>query len=147
MDENKQQADSVNQTDDNQKSGNTAIPVSGQHKEMGPVARVTVEAPLGEYLAASPQEAEPIIPSEVKEAGVELSPNVETPQIKKEEERAGIEASAPNIPVTAVSGKNNIEFPSTEELTQQIKNTSSSDSAHWSAVLMEYILKKLGRNK
>jgi hypothetical protein len=116
-------------------------PVSGSNKEMGPI-----EAPVAEYVAASnPQEIEPVLVPEVKEAGVETAPNGETPELGEEHKKIGI-TKAPEVTPVAVSDTPSVQLPTYTypQVQQQIKDTPVEESAHWLAVLHKFILEKLG---
>lgn len=116
-------------------------PISGPHKEMGP----TVEAPVVEYVSPAGHEVEPVLAPEVKEAGVESSPNIEKPQITEQQQKAGLQPAPEVTPVIASQQTNTIQLPYTyPQVQQKIKATKEDESAHWLMMLYKFILEKSG---
>ena len=117
-------------------------PVSGPHKELGPM----MEAPVAEYVApANPSEIEPVLTPEVKEVGVESAPNVETPQLTEEHKKVGITHAPEATPVTAAMSSQTVQWPYTyQQVEEKIKETTNEDSAHWLFKLHKLVLEKLG---
>ncbi len=114
-------------------------PVSGPLKEHAPL-----ETPSVEYI--KPTEVEPTLHPEVKEAGVEISPNLDRPPLTDEHQRLGIENAKESIPVS-VSQTPSAQLPYTQEQIEMLKkNTSKDDSKHWLVILIEYLSKKLSLN-
>ncbi|MBP6882666.1 MAG: hypothetical protein KBC15_03905 [Candidatus Levybacteria bacterium] len=114
----------------------------GGPKESVPFSSRTVEAPTAEYIR--PTEVAPVIPQEVAEAGVEIAPDREQPQLDETHNAAGVTHSEPaNIPhPTAPTGS--VVLPYTfEQATQIEKTTSEDDSEHWLVLLSKYIMRKL----
>lgn len=111
-------------------------PVGGMGKEMGPIA---------EYIApASPHEIEPVLPTEVKEAGVESVSQQETPKVTDDQKKLGVTLAPAEIPVS-MSSSMAIQIPYTyPQLQQKVKETPVDDSGHWLAVLYTFILERLG---
>lgn len=128
-----------------QPTASVQTPISGPHKEMSPVV---TEAPVQEYVApSSPQEIEPVLPPEVKEAGVEAVTNNEFPKLSEEDRKAGIAPAPEATPVTDVSQQHSVQLPSPLQVEQTIKTTTVQDSAHWHATLLKYLLARLGVKK
>jgi len=112
-------------------------PMSGPHKEAGPV----YQAPVSEYVR--PTEVTPQIPLEVAESGVEASPNIEQPQLTQEHKAVGIQHAKEATPV-AIPTHPTVQLPYTPLEAKEIeKTTSITESKHWLAALTEYLLKKI----
>lgn len=114
-------------------------PVSGPQKEHAPI-----ETSVAEYI--KPTQEEPLLQPEVKEVGVEVSPNLEHPSLTEEHQSLGIEYAKESVPV-AFPKKSSIQLPHTLEQTAMLKKTTNKDdSKHWLLTLAEYLLKKLAFN-
>lgn len=114
----------------------TSNPVSLPQKEQTPIsAKLTSE--VSEIIEAS--EKEPVVPPEVREAGVEQVPDKLT--LTDEHKALGIEHAGESTPAhTQLLGT--VKLPmSEEEALKTIKTTSNTDSKHWLAVLIEKIYK------
>ncbi len=138
------QADSDQTNDSKNQEGATSsslvqYPLSGSQKEHAPL-----EAPIAEYV--KPTEVEPVLHPEVKEVGVEASPNLEHPNLTEEHQRLGIEYAKESVPVSLskTSGTNLPYNP--EQIAMLKKTTHKDDSKHWLVILTEYLLKKLSFN-
>ncbi len=82
-----------------------ARPISGVHKELGPI---------GSSELIKPSEQEPVIPPEVAEAGVETVRDRETPQLTPHDGKAGLSHANEAVSVhTSPSGF--VQLPKTEE--------------------------------
>ncbi len=105
--------------------------MSGPLKEFGP----TVAAPVAEVL--TPSDVEPDIPQEVKEAGVEASPNTEQPKIPQQvQQLTGIKPVSDAVPVPTAPS-DTIQLPMPEpEAEQVIKTKKVADSIRWLATLI-----------
>lgn len=105
--------------------------MSGPLKEFGP----TLAAPVAEVL--TPSDAEPDIPQEVKEAGVEASPNTEQPNISPQvQQLTGIKPVSDAVPLPTAPS-DTIQLPMPEpEAEQLIKTKKVADSIRWLATLI-----------
>ena len=102
-------------------------PVGNVNKEAAPIPQV-VEATPSDHTEIAPK-----LDQELKEAGVEHSPQVEHPQLSLEDKRAGIEAAKASVPISQTSGSQ-VQFPLTEQKIEEIqKTTSIKDSLRWFA--------------
>ncbi len=112
-------------------------PISGPHKEAGPI----LQAPVSEYVR--PSEVTPQIPPEVAEAGVEVAPNKEQPQLTQEHQAVGIQHAKEATPLT-IPTQPTVQLPYTPLEAKEIeKKTSITESKHWLAALTAYLLKKI----
>jgi len=112
-------------------------PISGPHKETGPV----MQAPVSEYLR--PTEVVPQISAEAAEAGVEESPNMEQFQLTSEHTAVGIKHAGNAMPV-AIPTQPAMQLPYTPlEAKEVVRSTSIAESKHWLASLTEFLLKKI----
>ena len=131
---------SVNQSDkivseDKPLSIENDIPVppnamSGPMKEFGPPSAPPTELVM-------PTEAAPDIPQEVKEAGVEESPNTEQPNIPQQvQQTTGIQPAHEAVPVpTAPSDTIQLPMPEIDAV-ETIKKHKVIDSIRWLATLV-----------
>ena len=118
-----------------------ATPVSLPHREAGPgLGRMT------EFV--QPTHAEPVLAPEVKEAGVEVAPNVEQPQIPAAVAQAGVQpakAAVPVQPVTETVVQYLTDQPFSEvEAVKLEKSTKARDSIRW---LATFVLRQIKRIK
>lgn len=114
--------------------------VSGPNKETSPLTRSS--EPL-----IRPSEEEPQLSSEVKEAGVEVSPNPEVPNLTYEDKKAGLSHAKESTPVaTEPSGLVQAPFPTpmtlvqAEEVIKKDKNTN--DSKLWLSTLIRKLFRQ-----
>lgn len=111
-------------------------PIGGAHKERAP----NIQAPVSEYLR--PSEQVPSIPPEVAEAGIEVTPNSEQPQLDDSHKAAGIEHAREAIPVV-IPQTTSIYLPYSPGQAQKVEKESTiGESRHWLAQLTEYIISK-----
>lgn len=109
--------------------------ISG-HKERAP----SFQAPVSEYVR--PSEQMPSLPPEVAEAGIEVAPNIEQPQLDASHKAAGIEPARAAIPVV-IPQTTSIYLPYSPSQAKQVEKESSiGESRHWLAQLTEYIIRK-----
>jgi hypothetical protein len=104
--------------------------VSGPLKEFGPSVAVPAEIVM-------PTDVEPDIPQEVKEAGVEASPNTEQPKISQSVQHAtGIQPAHDAVPVP-ITPSDMIKLPMAEaDAVQIIKTRSVAEAIRWFATLI-----------
>ncbi len=104
--------------------------VSGPLKEFGPSVAVPAEIIM-------PTDVEPDIPQEVKEAGVEASPNTEQPNISQAVQHiTGIQPARDAVPVP-VTPSTTIQLPMAEaDAVQIIKTRSVAEAIRWFATLI-----------
>lgn len=116
-------------------------PVSLPHREAGPgLGR------MSEFV--QPANPEPVLAPEVKEAGVEVSPDLEQPQIPVAVAQAGVQPAKAAVPIQPVTGAK-VEYitdaPFTQEVAQKVeKSKRASDSIRW---LATFLLKQIKRVK
>lgn len=112
-------------------------PIVGGHKEAGPI----IQAPVSEYVKQT--ETAPKIEPEVAEAGVEAVVNQEQPQLTSAHAAVGIQPAKEAVPVV-VSDQSALKFPYSSEQAKEIeKKTPASESRHWLAVLVAFLMKRL----
>lgn len=112
-------------------------PVGLSQKEQAPIS-AKVESEVSEIIEESAKE--PSVPTEVREAGVEIVSDDLT--LTDEHKAIGMEHAGESTPVsTQPSGLTKIM--SEEEALKTIKTTSNADSKHWLAVLIEKIYKAI----
>jgi hypothetical protein len=101
--------------------------VSGPQKEYAPVRNEPIVRPSIPEVAIAP---------EIKEHGVEQSPDPHTPTVSPPAKQAGVEvAKEATPPPVSPSGK--VQLPMTVEQAQQLKKTKSwKDSIFWLAELV-----------
>lgn len=110
--------------------------IGGAHKERAP----SIQAPISEYLR--PSEQVPSIPPEVAEAGIEVAPNIERPQLDDSHRAAGIEHAREVIPVV-IPQTTSIYLPYSPGQAKKVEKESSiGESRHWLAQLTAYIIRK-----
>lgn len=126
-------------------------PVSTPHKEAGslhlegvmasPAQPDTFQVNTEELIV--PSEPEPIIQEELAEHGVEATKDHEKPHVTAEHRKVGIEPAKESTPVlTQPTGT--VQLPMTEEeALKTIKTTSTKDSKHWLARLIEKVYRQL----
>ena len=122
-----------------------ANPVSSGNKEHAPIG----QAQAGEYVQPSPVEASPIIPHEVREAGVEESPDTMKPDIPPDVQQLGLQPvkTAVALP-TQLSDQVVIPTPmSYQQAMTTLKSHKADESVAWLSMLSKYILEKLGMQK
>lgn len=115
-------------------------PVSGGSPELGSVS-AAVEAPVEEFIQLG--ETSPEIPEEVKEVGVEVTPQTENPDISNEVQQAtGIEPAKDAVPVpTAPSGMVQLPNMPMDEVTavQAMRTGKTNESRRWLATLVTFL--------
>jgi len=119
-------------------------PVSGGSKEHSPIGGVA-----SEHLQLSPVETSPVIPPEVREAGVEESPDTMKPDIPPEVQQLGVQPVKTAVP-TPAQLSNQVVLPTPMNYQQAVttlKTHKSDESIAWLSMLSKYILEKLGRQK
>ncbi len=108
----------------------------GAHKERAP----SIQAPISEYLR--PSEQMPSLSPEVAEAGIEVAPNSEQPQLDDSHKAAGIQPARDAIPVV-IPQTTSIYLPYNPAQAKQVgKESSIGESRHWLAQLTGYIIRK-----
>lgn len=124
-------------------------PISGGNKEHGPIG----SGKVAEYVAPHPSEATPELPQEVKEAGVEASPNVEQPGIPEEAKQAGVSHAKETVPVTVsdqAPTPQPVQLPTPmnyEEAKKEVSQGNPTNSKTWLGMLSKYVLEKFGMQK
>lgn len=107
--------------------GQPVAPVSTGHKEAAPMLQ-SVDIKPSDHT-----ELVPNVDQELKEAGVEHTPQVEHPKLTAEDKKAGIEVAKAAVPVSSVTGSK-VKLPFTEEKVEEIRKTTSlKDSLRWFA--------------
>jgi|SRR5581483_1153298 len=130
--------DQVKSTNQQDPVNKVTTPVSGGHKELGPIGNI--EQNLNEVL--KPTEVEPILPPEVEKAGVEVkkAPSL-SPQIK----RTGIKETGEATKIS--SGQNTqVNLPMTQvQANKTLKSNNTNSSISWLAMLILKLLKRDNR--
>lgn len=113
------------------------MPIGSMHKEAGPSK--IIEVPVSEII--SPSESAPEISPEVEQAGVEVSKNVDVPDLTMHDKKAGLEHAPVIAPVpTQPSGA--VQLPLTpEQATETLKKQKNTkNSVTW---LAESVLRQI----
>jgi hypothetical protein len=118
-------------------------PVSGGHKEYAPIPVRT------EAVSHSPAESSPQIPNELRELGIEASPDTAKPDISPAAQQAGVQPVKTAAPVlTAPSAAQPAAVLPTPMSYQQavtnLKAHKSDESVSWLSMLSKYVLEKIG---
>lgn len=120
-------------------------PVSGGNKEHAPLG---VAAP-SEHLRPAAVEASPAIPKEVRDAGVEESPDTTKPDIPPDAQKLGVQPVKTAVPVpTTLSDQPVVPTPMNyQQAMTTLKTHKADESVAWLSMLSKYILEKLGMQK
>ncbi|GEM_PF-5555721 len=129
-------------TTSQQNTSQVSYPVGSVAKEYGPISTQAFESKPEEYLTPSGAEAEPSIPSELAEHGVEAVPNQERPSLSDHHKQVGIQHAKETTPV-ATAPQGVVQLPPEAEVQHVLKTTKVSDSKHWLAALVEKVYEKL----
>lgn len=115
-------------------------PVSGGNKEHAPIGAGS------EHIQVSPVEASPVIPHEVREAGVEESPDTTKPDIPPDVQQLGLQPVKTAVAVpTQLSDQVVIPTPMNyQQAVTTLKEHKADESVAWLSMLSKYILEKLG---
>ena len=113
------------------------MPMGSMHKEAGPSK--IIEAPVSEVL--SPSETAPELSAEVEQAGVEVSKNVEVPDLTMHDKKAGLE-HAPVIAPVPTQPSGTVQLPLTQEKATETlkKQKNTKNSVTW---LAESVLRQI----
>ncbi len=116
----------------------------GSNKEAAPIS-IDISKPSESLIR--PSEAEPQLHPEVKEAGVEVSPNHEVPSLTYDDKQAGLTHAKEVTPVaTEPSGLVNMPFPTPMTLQQAetvIKtDRNTADSKLWLGTLIRKLFRQ-----
>ena len=121
----------------------------GGNKEHGPVGTASVDR-----VQAAPVEAVPHIPEELRELGIEDSPNPHTPTVPNDARQAGVTPVKTAVPVTTVTSTDPIvpqaQIPTPvnyQQAMQNLREHKADESISWLSMLSKYILEKLGMEK
>jgi hypothetical protein len=120
--------------------------VSGPGKEFGPAKKVEASSDTSANIAQEiikPSETAPELPKEVKEAGVEVSPSTDQPNIPKATQQTiGLELAKESTPVlTSPTGL--VQIPMDEVHAAEIVKTHPVvDSVRWLAVMIIQQIKR-----
>lgn len=134
----------LNQDDVQSQAQVTPQPVGSVAKELGPIGS-SVEVKPEVYIQPSGAETQPEVAVELKEYGVEAVTNQEKPQLTEHHKNIGLRPAKESVPApTQVTSSSHVQLPMTEEeALKKIKSTSTKDSKHWLAVLVEKVYKQL----
>lgn len=116
-------------------------PVSGPHKEMAPLSGMTTEL-------MKPSEQAPELPSELVEAGVEVTPNNELPVIPREVQLVGVKQVNENT-ILHIESQGAVTLPQmTMQQAVEIKKSASvKDAAKWFAIFVMRQFDKIAYQK
>jgi hypothetical protein len=121
-------------------------PISGGNKEHAPIS-----TGRSEYMAVSPAETVPHIPQELRELGIEESPDTAQPDVSAAARAAGVQPVKTAVPVsTTPQGIVQIQtgpVPTPFDLQQatvNLKSHKADESITWLSMLSKYILEKIG---
>lgn len=119
-----------------QTSQQPVVPAATPHKEAEPVANVPLESPA-EYMKPS-EVAEPVIPKEVAEAGVEAVS--ETPSFTPAHQQAGIAPAKESVPVQT-QPTDAVQLPKTQQEAMRLLKKEKDPKNSW-AWLLTWIVRQ-----
>jgi len=131
---NQSQRDNASMPQNDQQQQPVGIPVGGKEHE--------ARSMTPDYRVIQPTEAEPEVPAEVAEAGVESVASHERPHIPDQAKQVGMTHAGPTHPVSSEPTLGIAMPTSVKQAEQALKATKANDSRSWLLSVMLKLLKK-----
>lgn len=126
------------QQGDDQEVPNSQIPASSttpHGKEAGPVS--TQQGEVQDYIEPAAHEAEPDLPQEVENAGVEVTPDQQAVQLTEDQKAAGI-TPANEATAIPVDSQGTVQAPMTYQQAEEAAGGKADDQKTWLGKLIVF---------